>query len=82
MPALSTETQKVFEKIKANQKLVGLLAPSFPIDFEYPEIVGMLKRAGFGRIVEVSKGAAETNQQLLNYIQKNPTKRMITSPCP
>lgn len=59
-----------------------MLAPSFPIDFSYPEIVGKLKRLGFSFVVEVSRGAMETNRQLLELIKNNPRGRYITSPCP
>lgn len=62
--------------------MVALVAPSFTIDFEYPQIVGMLKKAGFEKVVEVARGAEETNRQLLEYLQKNPKTRTITNPCP
>jgi len=58
------------------------LAPSFPIDFSYPEIVGKLRRLGFKYVVEVARGAIETNYQLLELIKKNPQARYITSSCP
>lgn len=59
-----------------------MVAPSFLVDFSYPEIVGMLKRLGFKYIVEVSRGAAETNKQLLALMRLHPDKRYITNPCP
>jgi iron only hydrogenase large subunit-like protein len=59
-----------------------MLAPSFPIDFAYPQIVGKLKRLGFSKVVEVSKGAEETNKQLRELLLKNKNNRFITSPCP
>ena len=63
-------------------KMVAMLAPSFPIDFKYPEIVGMLKRLGFKYVAEVSRGAEETNKQLLALLKLHPNKRYITNPCP
>jgi iron only hydrogenase large subunit-like protein len=59
-----------------------MLAPSFPIDFSYPEIIGKLKRLGFNKVVEISRGAEETNRQLVEALKKNPRARFITSPCP
>lgn len=59
-----------------------MLAPSFPIDFSYPQVVGKLKRAGFKYVVEVAAGAVETNCQVLADIQQDKAKRVITSPCP
>ena len=61
--------------------MVAMLAPSFPIVFSYPEIIGKLKRLGFQFVVEVSLGADETNKHLLNLLKQNPKARFITSPC-
>jgi len=62
--------------------MVAMLAPSFPVDFFYPEIVGRLKRLGFKYVVEVARGAAETNRQLNALLKLHPDKKYITSPCP
>ena len=35
--------KELFEIIKKNRSLV-MLAPSFPVDFEYPNVIGMLKK--------------------------------------
>lgn len=59
-----------------------MLAPSFPIDFQYPQIVGKLKRLGFKHVLEISRGAEETNKQLVNLLLKNKKARIITGPCP
>jgi len=61
---------------------VAMLAPSFPVMFSYSEIIGKLKRLGFEYVVEVSRGAIETNKQLLELLKADPTARFITSPCP
>ena len=61
---------------------VAMLAPSFPVQFPYPQIVGRLKRLGFDYVVEVAFGALETNRQLLSLLEKNHEARYITSPCP
>ena len=78
----STEQQEVINLLKNQGKLLVMLAPSFPVQFNYPQIAGCLKRLGFEFVVEVAVGAAETNRQLLELIKKYPTKRFITSPCP
>lgn len=59
-----------------------MVAPSFPIDFDYPVIAGCLRRLGFEIVVEVSVGAQETNRQLLELLKLYPDKRLITAPCP
>lgn len=78
----SPEICKLISALEANKRLVAMLAPSFPVDFSYPEIVGKLKRLGFTYVVEVARGAMETNRELLKCLQKNPKARFITSPCP
>ena len=68
--------------LKEKQKLVAMLAPSFPVEFEYPIIISQLKELGFDKVVEVALGAAETNRQLLKLVKSNPEKKFITAPCP
>ena len=72
----------LIEALRKKEKLAVMLAPSFPIVFEYPRIISQLKRLGFSYIVEVSAGAKKTNEQLLELLKNNPDKRYITSPCP
>lgn len=79
----SPEIKQLLELLTSKkEKLTAMLAPSFPIDFSYPEIVGKLKRTGFTYVVEVAFGAAETNHQVLEFLSKNSKNRVITSPCP
>ncbi len=62
--------------------LTAMLAPSFPIMYEYPQIVARLKRLGFAQVVEVSAGADLTNQAVIRVLTADPKSRFITSPCP
>jgi iron only hydrogenase large subunit-like protein len=82
MENLSKETTEFLNLVKKNEKMVAMLAPSFPVDFEYPQTIGMLKRLGFEYVAEVTRGAIETNNQLLDLLKNNPNKRYITNPCP
>lgn len=82
MSVISSEAKELIELINKKEKMVAMLAPSFPVVFKYPEIVGMLKRLGFKYVVEVSRGAEETNKQLLALTKLYPHKRYITNPCP
>ncbi|MBU4274816.1 hypothetical protein KKE19_03290 [Patescibacteria group bacterium] len=82
MENLTPEIKELLFLLKKKIKVVAMLAPSFPVDFFYPEIIGMLKRLGFKYVVEVAKGAAETNRQLLALLKLRPHRRYITSPCP
>lgn len=75
------EVDKLIELLNQKQELAALLAPSFPIVYKYPEIVGRLKRLGFSYVLEVAAGAKITNASLANELKTNPESRFITSPC-
>jgi iron only hydrogenase large subunit-like protein len=76
------EMTVLIEALKRKDKLVAMLAPSFPIVFEYPHIITKLKNLGFSYVIEVSAGAKKTNEELLELLKQNPEARYITSPCP
>lgn len=76
------EVNQLIELLSKKEKLAAMLAPSFPIVYQYPTIITMLKKLGFGYVVEVSVGAKKTNEELLLALKKNPNSRYITSPCP
>lgn len=76
------EDKTLIELLEKKEKLVAMLAPSFPIVFPYPAIITMLKKLGFSYTVEVAMGAKKTNEELLALLQKDPNARYITSPCP
>lgn len=82
MENTSKEVKELLNLLEKKQKLVAMLAPSFPVDFFYPEIIGMLKRLGFKYVAEVARGAEETNKQLLAFLKLRPNNKYITSPCP
>lgn len=66
-----------------NNKAVAMLAPSFAIDFKYPNIIGMLKKLGFNEATELTFGARMVNWAYANYIKENPDQKyFISSPCP
>lgn len=76
------EDKTLIELLEKKEKLVAMLAPSFPIMFSYPSIITMLKAVGFSFVAEVAAGAKRTNEQLQSLLKKDPTARYITSPCP
>lgn len=82
MEGKSKELVSFLEMLDRGEKMVALLAPSFPVMFSYPEIIGKLKRLGFKYVVEVSRGAIETNKQLMALLRADAAARFITSPCP
>lgn len=75
------EPAQLNDLLNKKEKLVAMLAPSFPIVYDYPQIVGKLKRLGFSYVIEVAAGAAKTNEQLLAALRNDPKSRFITSPC-
>lgn len=77
-----SEKEDLINLIGRREKIVAMLAPSFPVVFKNPEIIGMLRRVGFKYIVEVARGAEETNKQLLALFKLHPGRRYITNPCP
>jgi len=76
-----TDSDKLIGFLKNKQKLVAMLAPSFPIMYDFKKIVPKLKALGFQKVVEVSVGAKETNKQLVEYFSSHPQARLIASPC-
>lgn len=62
-------------------KKLAMLAPSFASEFNYPEIIGMLKKIGFDRVVELTFGAKMVNKQYHKLLERN-KKLVITSVCP
>lgn len=77
-----TELEELISLLNKKEKLVAMLAPSFPIMFDYPGIITRLKKLGFSYVMEVSLGAMKTNQELVDLLKKNPEARYITTPCP
>ena len=60
-----------------------MLAPTFAIDFKYPNIIGMLRHLGFKEVTELTFGARMVNWAYANYIKDNPDQELfISSPCP
>ncbi len=66
-----------------NNEAVAMLAPSFPIDFKYPNIIGMLRHLGFKEVTELTFGARMVNWEYANYIKTHKNQKLfIASPCP
>lgn len=66
-----------------SEKSIAMLAPAFPLDFKYPNIIGMLKKLGFDKVVELTYGARMVNWAYADYIKNNPDQELfIASPCP
>jgi len=64
------------------EKIVGLLAPSFPVDFEYPQILLDLKKISIEHVVELTYAAKLINIEYQRILKENPERRYICPNCP
>lgn len=78
---LTPELENVI-KVLDEGKTICLLAPSFPVDFEYPQIIMDLKGIGFTKVVELTYAAKMINIHYHDLIEKNPEKQWICTNCP
>ena len=68
------EFNKIIKTLE-KEKCVCLLAPSFPVDYKYPEIVFNLRKIGFNKIFELTYAAKIINMNYHEIIEKNPKKK-------
>jgi len=78
---MNPELQNIIDVLKT-QKTVCLLAPSFPVDFQYPGIILELKKIWFGKIVELTYAAKLINLEYEKILKSNPEKQFICPNCP
>jgi iron only hydrogenase large subunit-like protein len=77
------ELQEKIDLIKNNENDIALLAPTFAIDFKYPNIIGMLRKLGFKQVTELTFGARMVNWAYAKYIKEHKEQELfISSPCP
>jgi len=78
---LTPELQNIADVLK-QKKIIGLLAPSFPVDFAYPEIIISLKSIGIQKVVELTYAAKLINMEYEKILKENPDKQYICPNCP
>lgn len=61
--------------------LLAMVAPSFVVDFSYPDIICRLKKLGFDKVVELTFGAKMINREYHKILKKS-KGFWIASPCP
>ncbi|PJA48137.1 MAG: hypothetical protein CO170_03560 [candidate division SR1 bacterium CG_4_9_14_3_um_filter_40_9] len=64
------------------EKVVALLAPSFPVDFKFPEIILQLRQLGIDKVVELTYAAKLINMEYEKILKENPDKQYICANCP
>lgn len=79
--SLSPDIQILVDALQ-HEKIVCLLAPSFPVDFSYPEIILDLKKIGVDKVVELTYAAKLINMEYERILKENPDKRYICPNCP
>ncbi|MEI7919419.1 MAG: [Fe-Fe] hydrogenase large subunit C-terminal domain-containing protein [bacterium] len=78
---MTPELQTLVDTLR-KEKFVCLLAPSFPVDFAYPQIILDLKKIGGEKVVELTYAAKLINMEYERILKENPTKRYICPNCP
>jgi iron only hydrogenase large subunit-like protein len=68
-------------KFPLKGKHLIMLAPSFVVDFPYPQIIGQLKELGFDKIVELTFGAKMINREYHTLLE-NSNQLSISTVCP
>ena len=53
---------RISSELKKGVKMVAMIAPSFPSEFEYPCIIFQLKELGFDKVSELTFGAKMINR--------------------
>ena len=79
--SLTPELQTLVDALD-HEKIVCLLAPSFPVDFEYPWIILNLKMLGIQKVVELTYAAKLINMEYEKILKEHPDKRYICPNCP
>jgi len=78
---MSKDCDKLMLELKKGTKMVVMLAPSFVVNFDYPEIITMLKDLGFDKAVELTFGAKVVNHEYHRQLKKTKTL-LISTVCP
>lgn len=74
---------KKLDKLLDNKtKKIALVAPSFVVDFKYPNFIYQLKHLGFNKVVELTFGAKLINKKYYDILKLDRSKTWISSPCP
>ncbi len=80
------EEQQVLELLKTSKDCIACIAPAFPAEFKEFEdhkiVVGMLKKLGFDKVVEVSFGADLVAMKYEDLLLNDHHKKYISSDCP
>jgi len=71
----------LIEKALKKENIVALVAPSFVVNFEYPQFIHQLRDLGFEKVVELTFGAKMINREY-HKILEHSKGLAISSTCP
>ena len=80
---LNDELKNIVD-ILNSQKTIALLAPSFVVDFKYPDIILELRKLGFNKVVELTYAAKIISMHYHELVKDNldNDKQIICANCP
>jgi len=78
---MNPEVENIIKSLQT-ENITALLAPSFPVDFKYPEIILQLKQIGIKKVVELTYAAKLINKQYETILKQNPQSQYICANCP
>jgi len=78
---IKSDVLSLEKDLKKKVKMVVMLAPSFVVDFSYPEIIPMLYSLGFDKVVEVTYGAKMVNREYHKKLRRS-KQLLISTACP
>ncbi len=79
------DTAKAFSLLASGEKVVAMVAPSFPaefVDISPDRLISMIRALGFDSVHEMSLGADLVAGEYRKLLEKDPQGRYITTPCP
>jgi signal transduction histidine kinase/ferredoxin len=72
--------------LKSGERVAACIAPSFPVEFQdemdFRVLVGMLRKLGFAKVVEVGFGADLVAERYRQLLCDNPRNQYIATSCP
>jgi len=78
---MNPEVENIIKSLQT-ENITALLAPSFPVDFKYPEIILQLKQIGIKKVVELTYAAKLINKHYEEILKNNPEQQYICANCP
>lgn len=80
---MNKSQQAFFDFIEKGEKVAFLFAPSFVVNFDYPDVIAMSRALGVDLVTEITYGSYLVNQHYNHYIKDHPDQKyFINTTCP